>query len=80
MKALKKLREVAGLTQIELGQKVHVARSKISLAESGQFALSQEEVRVICRVLARELRKRGAQLAEAVKCAEDLHVSQRLVR
>ncbi|HEY4739252.1 MAG TPA: helix-turn-helix transcriptional regulator [Candidatus Acidoferrales bacterium] len=72
MKALKNLRKAAGLTQFELEHKVRVPRSKISLAESGQLALSEKEVRAICRLLVREIRKRGTRLAEALKHAEDL--------
>ena len=55
---LKAMRELAGLTQIQLAQYSGVSRMKISLAESGQMGLSSQERTTLQGVLEQALRGR----------------------
>ncbi len=70
LKRLRKLREAAGLSQVSLGQKTGVSRTRISFAEAGYAALTEPEIAAIRRVLRRELRKRSAQVGEFLKCVQ----------
>jgi predicted transcriptional regulator len=59
MKDLRKRRILASLTQHQLARQARVDRSKISLVETGQVILTDEEARRVLRVLSRSLRKRA---------------------
>jgi transcriptional regulator with XRE-family HTH domain len=52
-----KLRKRAGLTQIELSQRVGISASRLCLWERGQVELSPERVRKIAAVLKEHLGK-----------------------
>lgn len=68
MKDLKRLRELAALTQWQLARAAKVDRSRLALAEVGQVALSHEQQDRLREVLGRTICKRRALLdAEIAK-------------
>jgi transcriptional regulator with XRE-family HTH domain len=66
MKNLKKLRELARITQIRLSLKAGVSRQRIQLAETGQGGLTVQEQQRLREVLLREIQRQAAALDRAV--------------
>jgi transcriptional regulator with XRE-family HTH domain len=62
MKALRKLREQAGLTQFVVARKAGVPRMRLSLAECGQLRLSREEEAAVREAICNGIRQQAAQL------------------
>jgi len=62
MKALRKLRERAGLTQFVIAQKSGVTRMRLSLAESGQLRLTAEEETAVREAIHRGIKEQAARL------------------
>ncbi len=60
MKSLRERRILAGLTQHRLARRARIDRSKISLVETGQAELTDDERRRVVRVLSRSLKRRAA--------------------
>lgn len=60
MNDLRQRRTLAGLTQHQLARHANVDRSKISLAETGQAKLTDDEQRRVLRVLSHSLERRAA--------------------
>jgi transcriptional regulator with XRE-family HTH domain len=61
------LRRLAGLTQIETSRDSRVERSRLSLAECGHVALSNEELGAVLRVLRSAIRERVKQYEDILR-------------
>jgi transcriptional regulator with XRE-family HTH domain len=68
-KALKELRRLCGMSQIELTRRSSVPRSRIQLAEAGVVELRSEELQAIRLALQPRLEKIG----ELIACDPELH-------
>jgi transcriptional regulator with XRE-family HTH domain len=66
MKNLKRLRELAGMTQAELAHETGIDRTRLSLAESGFTRLTATETEEVKDVAARAMRKRHAEISRAL--------------
>jgi len=66
---VRKLRKTARLTQIELAQQTRISRVRLSFAECGYLKLTQKELTLIQKVIARELGRRAARIRAAVETA-----------
>ena len=64
MKQLKKLRDLSGLTQMQLSRLSEIDRARLSLAESGQVKLNSIEADAVRRVLLQEMEKRASRIRE----------------
>jgi len=62
MKALRRLRERAGLTQFTVARKSGVPRMRLSLAECGQLRLRPEEEAAVREAIREGLEQQAAQL------------------
>jgi transcriptional regulator with XRE-family HTH domain len=62
MKALRRLRERAGLTQYVVAQKSRVPRMRLSLAESGQLRLSPSEEAAVRGAIRQGIEEQAARL------------------
>jgi transcriptional regulator with XRE-family HTH domain len=62
LKELKRLRELAGWTQIHLAKKSGMDRTRLSMAECGHVVLTAQERENIRRVLLREIEHRDMKL------------------
>ena len=62
-KALKELRRVCGMTQIELARQSAVPRSRIQLAEAGAVELRSEELQAVRNALQPRLERIGELIA-----------------
>ncbi len=69
MRGLKRLRNLAGLTQSRLSQLVGIDRSVLSLAESGQLALNGSQKQLLRQVLLREIGKRSEAIRGVLSAA-----------
>ncbi len=76
MNDLRELRRMAGFTQYRLAVRSGVGRTKLSLAESGDIELSNEEEQKIKKVLLKELQRQAQAINEALtqKQQEEVHV------
>ena len=66
MGELRRLRELARMTQIQLSRESGVTRMKIQLAETGQGELSADEGRKVRGVLLHEIRRQGVEINHAL--------------
>jgi len=64
---IRQLREVAGLSQWSAARRSGIPRMRLSLAESGQLALSPEEEAVLRRMLRAAIQAQQAQLEEVLR-------------
>jgi len=62
MKALRRLREKAGLTQFTVARKSGVTRMRLSLAESGQLRLTKEEEAAVREAIHQGIEEHAARL------------------
>jgi transcriptional regulator with XRE-family HTH domain len=72
LKELKRLRELAGLTQFVVSKKSGVERTRLSMAECGHVMLTAQERENIRRVLLREIEHRDVKLRAALEKPEVL--------
>lgn len=70
MKALRSLREKAGLTQFVVARKSGVPRMRLSLAESGQLRLRPEEDAAIRKAIREGIERQAAQLRKLLTTAD----------
>lgn len=75
MSALRKLRELARMTQIRLSRESGVTRMKIQLAETGQGELSTEEEQKVRAVLFGEVRRQAVEIRHALAQTREVRVS-----
>ena len=66
MKDLKKLRELARITQIRLSLKAGVSRQRIQLAETGQGELTVQEEQGLREVLLQEIQRQAQAINQAL--------------
>ncbi len=66
MGELRRLRELARMTQIQLSRESGVTRMKIQLAETGQGELSADEGRKVRGVLLHEIRRQAVEINHAL--------------
>lgn len=66
MKGLKKLRELAGMTQAELAHETGIDRTRLSLAESGYARLTDAETDSVRRISTRAMRKRQDEISRTL--------------
>lgn len=64
MKALRRLREKAGLTQFVVAHKSGVTRMRLSLAESGQLRLTAEEEAAVRSAIRQGIGEQAARLQQ----------------
>jgi transcriptional regulator with XRE-family HTH domain len=64
MKALRRLREKAGLTQFTVALKSGVPRMRLSLAESGQLRLRPDEEDALRRAILEGIEQQATQLRQ----------------
>lgn len=62
MTEIRKLRELAGLTQFEAARLAKLDRSRLALAEGAQLPLAEEQETRLRRVLLRTIRERRDRL------------------
>ena len=74
MNELRKLRELARMTQIRLSRESGVTRMKIQLAETGQGELSTEEERKVRAVLLDEVRRQAVAINHALAQTQEVRV------
>ncbi len=74
MNELRKLRELARMTQIRLSRESGVTRMKIQLAETGQGELSTEEERKVRGVLLDEVRRQAVAINHALAQTQEVRV------
>lgn len=74
MNKLRKLRELARRTQIQLSRGSGVTRMKIQLAETGQGELSTEEERKVRAVLLHEIRRQAVAINHALAQTQEVRV------
>ncbi len=63
VRLLRKARERAGITQVELAKRIGLTQSQVSKIERGESRLDLVQVRTVCRVI-------GLTLIEFVKALE----------
>lgn len=66
MKDLKKLRELAGMTQAELARDAGIDRTRLCLAESGCARLSEHEVDAVRKITIDAMRKRQNEITKTL--------------
>jgi transcriptional regulator with XRE-family HTH domain len=59
---IRKLRQLAGLTQLELARDAGVDRAKLSLVESGYIAFGKNETAAVRKAAVNALRRRQAEI------------------
>jgi transcriptional regulator with XRE-family HTH domain len=64
---IKRLREVAGLSQWSAARRTGIPRMRLSLAESGQLALNPEEEAALRQVLRESIQAQQARLNEVLR-------------
>lgn len=74
MSELRKLRELARMTQIRLSRESGVTRMKIQLAETRQGELSTEEERKVRGVLLDEVRRQAVAINHALAQTQEVRV------
>ena len=74
MNKLRKLRELARRTQIQLSRGSGVTRMKIQLAETGQGELSTEEERKVRAALLHEIRRQAVAINHALAQTQEVRV------
>ena len=74
MSELRKLRELARMTQIGLSRESGVTRMKIQLAATGQGELSTEEERKVRGVLLDEVRRQAVAINHALAQTQEVRV------
>ncbi len=62
MRALRRLREKAGITQFTVARKSGVTRMRLSLAESGQVRLTAEEEAAVREAIRQGIEEHAARL------------------
>jgi transcriptional regulator with XRE-family HTH domain len=74
MSALRELRTLSGLTQIEAAKRSGVDRTRLCLAEGGYVTLRPDEEESLRQVLLNQIESRAAQLTDVLshRKAEDL--------
>lgn len=76
MQKLKRLRELAGLTQVDLAKRSGVDRARLSMAECGHVVLSSREKELVRSILLRALEghsvKLRAELEESATLAAEV--------
>lgn len=75
MKALRKLRERAGLTQFGVARKSGVTRMRLSLAESGQLRLSPREEAAVRDAIRQGIEKSTARLQHLLSSKQTKHAA-----
>jgi len=76
MKALRRLRERAGLTQFVVAQKSGVTRMRLSLAESGQLRLTAEEEAAVREAIREGIEKHAARLRRLLSDQHEVTTSR----
>jgi transcriptional regulator with XRE-family HTH domain len=66
---LKKLRELAGLRQIELARAAGIDRSRLSFAESGYVQLDADEEAAARKIVIKAMRSRQAEIGKFLSTA-----------
>ncbi len=72
MKELKRLREIAGISQALLAKKSGIERTRLSAAECGYVSLTGGEKATIKRVLMRAVEDQQARLTSVLEHAVEL--------
>lgn len=70
MKELRRLRELAGLTQFDVSKKSGVERSRLSTAECGHVTLTVQEQQIVRRILMRAIEDRQTKLQAVLEKPE----------
>jgi transcriptional regulator with XRE-family HTH domain len=73
MTKLRKLRELAGLTQFTVAKKSRVPRMRLSLAECGQLRLSADEEAAVREAIREGLEQHAAQLQRLLVSKQAKH-------
>lgn len=72
MKELKRLREIAGISQAYLAKKSGIERTRLSAAECGYVSLTEGEKATIKRELMRAVESQQARLTSAIQHAVEV--------
>jgi len=63
---VRKIRQAARMSQIEISRRAHISRPRLSAAENGYLELTQDELRSIQSVIAEEPRRCADKIREAL--------------